>query len=87
MCKKKGILFERGYMINDNGNEATNEKWSHRCNITRPRPRHGHKYTKYKFCLSIMMAICVKQQLSNIWSSIHEKIKKHWGWAEKKTFS
>ena len=56
---------------------------SHRCNITRPRPRHGHKYTKYKLCLSIMMAICVKQQLSNIWSSIHEKVKKHWGWAEK----
>ena len=22
--------------------------------------------------------------LSNIWSSIHEKVKQHWGWIEKK---
>ena len=26
----------------------------------------------------------VKQHLSNIWSSIHEKVKQHWGWVEKK---
>ena len=38
---------------------------SHRYDINRPRPRHGHKYTKYKRCLSIMMAICIKQHLSN----------------------
>ena len=24
-----------------------------------------------------------KQQLSNIWGSIHYKVKKHWGWVEK----
>ena len=24
---------------------------SHRYNINRPRPRHGHIYTKYKLCL------------------------------------
>ena len=30
------------------------------------RPRHGHKYTKYKICLCIMMVICIKQHLSNI---------------------
>ena len=30
---------------------------SDRSDISRPRPRHGHKYTKYKMCLSIMMAI------------------------------
>ena len=29
---------------------------SHRNDINRPRPRHGHEYTKYKICLSIMMA-------------------------------
>ena len=39
---------------------------SHRYDINRPRSRHGHKYTKYKMCLSIMMDICIKQQLSNI---------------------
>ena len=43
-------------MINDNENEE----------INKPRPRHGHKYTKYKSCLSTMMAICIKQHLSNI---------------------
>ena len=30
------------------------------------------------------MLICIKQQLSNIWSSIREKVKQHWGWVEKK---
>ena len=38
----------------------------HRQEINRPRSRYGHKYTKYKICLSIMMAICIKQHLSNI---------------------
>ena len=57
---------------------------SHRYDINRPRSRHGHKYSKYKKCLSMMMLICIKQHLSNIWSSIHEKVKQHWGWVEKK---
>ena len=50
---------------------------SHRYDITRPRPRHGPKYTIYKMCLGLMMAICIKQHLSNISSSIHEKRKQH----------
>ena len=25
------------------------------------RPRHDHKYTKYKICLSLMKVICIKQ--------------------------
>ena len=29
---------------------------SHRYEINRPSPRNGHKYTKYKMCLSIMKA-------------------------------
>ena len=29
--------------------------------INRPRSRHGHKYTEYKICLSMMMVICIKQ--------------------------
>ena len=56
---------------------------SHRYDITRPRPRHGHKYTTYKICLSLMMAIFIKQYLSNIWSLIYEKHKQQWGWVEK----
>ena len=46
---------------------------SHRYNISWVRFRHGQKYSKYKKCLSIIMLICIKQHLSNIWSSIHEK--------------
>ena len=30
------------------------------------------------------MIICIKQHLSNIWRSIHEKVKQRWGWLEKK---
>ena len=30
-----------------------------------------------------MMVICIKQHLSNIWGSIHEKIKQRWGCVEK----
>ena len=29
------------------------------------------------------MIICPKQRLSNIWSSILEKVWQHWGWVEK----
>ena len=38
----------------------------HRYDINKPRSRHEPKYTKYKMCLSIMMAICIKQHQSNI---------------------
>ena len=31
-----------------------------------------------------MMLICDKQSLSNIWTSIHEKVEQHWGWVELK---
>ena len=48
---------------------------SHRYELNRPTPRHGNKHTKYKMCLGIMMIICIKQHISNIWSSIHEKAK------------
>ena len=33
-------------------------------------------------CLSKMMPICIKQHLSNISSSAHEKVKQHWSWVE-----
>ena len=35
---------------------------SYICDINRPGPRHRHKYTEYKMCLSITM---VKNVLSN----------------------
>ena len=39
---------------------------SQRYDINRPRPRQGHKYAKYKTCISVMMVTCIKQHLSNI---------------------
>ena len=59
---------------------------SHKYDICRTNSRYGYKYAKNKMCLSIMTVIYIKQYLSNIWSSIHEKIKQHWGWAGKKAF-
>ena len=59
------------------------KKRSHKQEINRPKPRHGHKYSKYKW-LSMIMLICIKQHLSNIWSSIHEKVKQHRDWFEKR---
>ena len=29
-----------------------------------------------------MMVTCIKQNLSNIWSSVHEKAKQYQGWVE-----
>ena len=50
-------------MINYNENEAKNENGSQRHDVKRIRPRHAHKYAKYKMCLSMMMVICNKQRL------------------------
>ena len=51
---------------------------SHRYEINRSRHSHRHTYTKYKMYLSMMLVICIKHHLSNIWSSIHEKVKQRW---------
>ena len=59
------------------------ENRSHRNDMNRPRSKHWNKYDKYKKCLTIMMLVCIKQNLSNIWSSIHEKVKQYQGYAEK----
>ena len=56
---------------------------SHRHDINRPRLRPGHKNTKYRKFLNMMMLICIKQHLSNICTSIHEKVKQHGGWVKK----
>ena len=47
---------------------------SQRYEINIHRPRHGHKSSKYKVCLSIVMIRCMKQHLSNILSSVYEKV-------------
>ena len=70
-------------MINGNENEQKMKNKSHSYDINRPRPRHRHKYTKYKIFFRMMMVICIEQHLSNIWSSVHEKVKQHWAWVEK----
>ena len=36
--------------------------------------------------ISVIMLACIKQRLSNIWSSIHENVKQAWGWVEKKRY-
>ena len=43
-----------------------------RYDIKRPMPRQGPSYTKSKMYFSVMMLICIKQHVSNIWRSIHE---------------
>ena len=54
-------------MINDNEHESENGTYKLSTHHT------------LKMCLSIIMNICIKQHLSNIWSSL----KQHWGWVEK----
>ena len=46
--------------------------------------KNEHKYINYESCLAMTMIISIKQHLGSIWSSIHEKVKQHWGWVEKK---
>ena len=36
------------------------ENRSHRNDINRPKSRHGHKDSKYKMCLSMMLLLCIK---------------------------
>ena len=54
---------------------------SHRHNINSPRSRHtvSIRIVSVWWCLYV----CIKQHLSGTWSSVHEKVKQHWGWAEK----
>ena len=51
---------------------------SHRYDIKRTRPRYDYEYTKYKMLLSLIMVMCNKQHLSNMWCWIHEKVKRDW---------
>ena len=82
-AKEQVCLYSWDYTIDHNENEDGMKNRLHRFDMNRPRPRYRHKYTKYKFFLSMMMFICIRQHLSNIWSSFHEKVKQLWDWIEK----
>ena len=47
---------------------------SHRYEINRLRPRHGHEYNRYIMSLSMMTLTCAKQHLSNIEIQIVKKL-------------
>ena len=48
---------------------------SHRYDIDGPRSRNRQKCTKYEI-YSMMMGTGIKQHLRNIWSLIHEKVRR-----------
>ena len=54
---------------------------SHWYDINRPKPR----YSKYEMCLNMTMLICIEQDISNVWSSVDEKVKQHLklGWKKR----
>ena len=40
-----------------------------------------------KYDLAMLMIVCTKQHITNIWSSVCERGKLHWGWVWKKRLS
>ena len=50
---------------------------SQRYDINRLWSKHGQKYTKYQMGFIVMVVTCIKEHLSNTWSSIHEEVKQH----------
>ena len=71
-------MYAWDYNINHNEDEDEMKNRSHTYDIDRPESRHGHKYSEYKKCLSLMMLICTKQHLSNR-SWIHAEDKQPLG--------
>ena len=65
-------------MVGDEEHEAENEMKTknrlHRYDMNRPRPRPGHKYTKYKMCQSTIMVISIKQNLSKSEAQLMKKL-------------
>ena len=51
---------------------------SRRYDIYRPRSKHK----RITSSVNMMMFICIKQHLSNIWGSSHDKVKQHWDWVK-----
>ena len=81
--KNNCVCFDEVIRLNIMKMKMKMKKRSRRYDINRPRSRHRHKCSKYKKYLSMMILICVEEHLRNIWSSIHEKVKQHWGWVGK----
>ena len=54
---RKQVCLIYHYMINKIEYDVENEKYTQL-----QMDRNGHKCTKYKMCLSIMMFICIKQR-------------------------
>ena len=48
----------------------------HIFDISRPKARHGHKYTKYEMCLSMMMVIKLEAQFMKQLSNFEAVLKK-----------
>ena len=68
------------FIHDDNENENENMKMKLKMKNTShryDRSRHGQNYHKYRKCLSMVRLTCIKQHPSNIWSSIHEKVKQN----------
>ena len=40
-----------------------------------------------KYDLAMLMIVCTKQHITNIWSSVCERVKLHWGWVWKNRVS
>ena len=59
MHKNKCICFNEVIWLMTMKMTLKMKNRSHRYDIIRPKPRHGHKYTKYKMCLSIIMVLYV----------------------------
>ena len=70
--------------MNCNENENDYGKIDHINKTNRPRRRYRDKYIENMACLGKTMPLCNEQHFSNIWVSIHQKAKQHWGWVEKK---
>ena len=56
---------------------------SYRYDINRPSLDMDTNKVNIK-SISLWRCLHVKQHLSDIWSSIHEQIKQHWDWAQRK---
>ena len=76
MYKIKCVCFNEIIWLTITKRKMKTKNISHRYNLNkRPWPRHGHKYSKNKKWCSMVMFICIKEPLRNIWSSINEKVK------------
>ena len=84
--KNKCVCIHENMRLNIMKMNVKKKNRPHRYNMNKPRSRHGHKCSKCKKCLIMMMLICIKQNLSNIWSSNYEKVKQHLGRVEKSLF-